>query len=621
MRKRKIKILSLILAGAILITFGVLVKGHIQSTKNDGYQFVIGMSQANLTDPWRIAMNEEIAQEAKKYSSIKVVFRDAGGSTEKQANDIGELCRSGIDLLIVSMDDSQKLTSQVSKVYQSIPVIVLDRAVEGYDYTLFIGNDNRSIGSQAGKLVAGFLKNGRKNMIEIQGSLDDATTIERSEGFHDVLNHYPNINLERTLICNWKLDDAKSDVGSVLHEYGKKIDLIFADSDYMALGAYQAAHSMGLNPVIVGIDGLNGKNGGLNLVKSGILQATFTCSTGGTEAVDYAVKILHKESNIPKKIILRSDLITAKNVDSYLTPKPAPKSTGQIVLGYAQLTSESRWRVANGDSIKEAAGQGGVKLLFLESGHTQNDQKAMIRELIRRKVNIIAFSPIVQSGWDDILAEAKSANIPVVICDRNVDSTESFWRCSIGSDFTEEARRVGRQILQYCKTKTGSRRVHVLQIMGTKGSSAEIGRDRGLREILAADKNIDCTNSNYGDFTYNSGKTEMERCLKKYGSRFSIVYAQNDDMALGAIDAIKGYGLTPGKDIIVFGTDGTKQALFSVRRGDLYNTVECNPMLGPQLISTVKKIMNGESVPLRIINSENLFSRNISLWSILKRPY
>ena len=275
MRKRKIKVLSLILAGVILITCGVLVKGHIQSTKNDGYQFVIGMSQANLTDPWRIAMNEEIAQEAKKYSNIKVVFRDAGGSTEKQANDIGELCRSGIDLLIVSMDDSQKLTSLVSKVYQSIPVIVLDRAVEGYDYTLFIGNDNRSIGCQAGKLVAGLLKNGHKNMIEIQGSLDDATTIERSEGFHDVLTHSPNINLERTLICNWKLDDAKSDVGSVLREYGKKIDLIFADSDYMALGAYQAAHSMGLSPVIVGIDGLNGKNGGLDPCEIGDTSGNF----------------------------------------------------------------------------------------------------------------------------------------------------------------------------------------------------------------------------------------------------------------------------------------------------------------------------------------------------------
>lgn len=600
---------------------GVFLKGYLQNRQNDGYQFVIGMSQANLTDPWRIAMNEEISKEARQYSNIKVVFRDAGSSADKQADDIDELCRSGIDLLIVSIDDSHKLTSLVSKVYQKIPVIVLDRAVEGYDYTMYIGNDNCSIGQQAGNFVSKMLGDKMEGMIEIQGSLDDATTTERSEGFHDILSRSPNITLERTLICNWKLDDARQDVSDVLREYGKKIRLIFADSDYMALGAYQAAHSMGLNPIIIGIDGLNGKNGGLNLVKSGILQATFTCSTGGKEAVDYAVKILNGEKDIPKKIMLRSNLVTQDNVNAYLQEQTVSTAPKKFVLGYAQLTSESKWRDANGQSIQQAARQAGADLVFLESGTTQADQKAMIRELIRRKVDILAFSPIVQSGWDDVLTEAKNAKIPVIICDRNVDSSESLWKCNIGSDFTEEARRVGRQIVQYCEQNDKGRKVHVLQIMGTKGSSPEISRDRGLREILGTDKNIDCTNSNYCDFTYDSGKKEMERYLKQYGTKFTVVYAQNDDMALGAIDAMKEYGLKPGKDIIVFGTDGTRQALYAVMHGEMFNTVECNPLLGTQLLATAEKVVRGKSVPLRIINSETLFSRDISLWTILNRTY
>lgn len=620
MKKRK-KLLFLLLAVGFVALAGAIFMINTHSVKNEGYEFVIGMSQANLNEPWRIAMNEEISQESLQYNNIKVVFRDAGGSTEKQAKDIDELRNSGIDLLIVSMDDSKNLTSVVSKVYQSIPVIVLDRAVEGYDYTMYIGNDNRSIGRQVGSLVSDLIGPKNGNIIEIQGALDSATTVERSEGFREELKKHSNINLERTLICNWKLDDAESDVSQVLRERTKKIDLIFADSDFMALGAYHAASSIGLNPIMIGIDGLNGKTGGLNLVKTGVLQGTFTCSTGGKEAVDYAAKILNGESDIPKKIILRSDMITAKNVDSYLNSNTTVTKKDKIILGYAQLTSESKWRDANAKSIKQAAQKAGVDLVFLESGQTQDDQKALIRELIRRKVDIIAFSPLVQSGWDDVLIEAKNANIPVIISDRNVDSDESLWRCSIGSDFAEEARRVGRQIVQYCKDNTANKTVNMLQIMGAQGSSAELDRDEGLREILGTYKNITCTNSGYCDFSYSSGKQEMERYLKQYGRRFTIVYAQNDDMATGVIDAIKEYGLKPGKDIIVFGTDGTKQALLAVKSGDMYNTVECNPLLGPQLMLAAKKIVSGETVPLRIINSENLFSRDISYWTIFNREY
>jgi len=611
-----------ILAVILIASIGATIYEIPHSAQNDGYEFVIGMSQENLNEPWRIAMNEEIAQQALKYSNVKVVFRDAGGSTEKQANDIKELRNSGINLLIVSMDDSKNLTSVVSDAYKSIPVIVLDRAVEGYDYTMYIGNDNRSIGRQVGALVSDFIGQKKGNVIEIQGALDSAATVERSEGFREVLKEHTNINLVRTLICNWKLDDAAADVNQLLREPdGNKIDLIFADSDFMAFGAYQAVHSAGLKPIVIGIDGLKNKSGGLNLVKAGILQGTFTCSTGGKEAVDYAIKILNGEGDIPKKVILRSNKVTLKNVNDYLDSSAAVPKKGKIVLGYAQLTSESKWRDANAKSIKQAAQKAGIDLVFLESGKTQEDQKALIRELIRRKVDIISFSPLVQSGWDDVLTEAKKANIPVIISDRNVDSDESLWQCSIGSDFVEEARRVGRQIVQYCKDNTANKKVNVLQIMGTQGSSAESDRNAGLREILDSCKNITCTNSDYCDFTYSSGKQEMQRYLKQYGNCFTIVYAQNDDMAIGAIDAIKEYGLKPGKDIIVFGTDGTKQALLAVKNGDMYNTVECNPLLGPQLMLAAKKIMNGETVPLRIINSENLFSRDISYQTIQNRDY
>jgi galactofuranose transport system substrate-binding protein len=309
-------------------------------------------------------------------------------------------------------------------------------------------------------------------------------------------------------------------------------------------------------------------------------------------------------------------------VDYYLNRNSASvPQKKKFVLGYAQLSPESKWREACAKSIKDAAKQADVDLVFLQSGQTQGDEKALIRELIRRKVDLISFAPIEQSGWNDVLYEAKRANIPVIISDRAVDSDESLWRCNIGSDFTEEARRVGKLIQQYYENNDTGRKINVLQIMGTRDSSAELGRDVGLHEILNSNPEITCVNSAFCDFTYQSGKEEMERQLKLYGNRYSVVYAQNDDMALGAIDAIREYGLKPGKDVIVFGTDGTNQALLAIKRGEMYNTVECNPLLGPQLILAAQKIMNGEDVPLRIINSENIFSRDISYWTIFQRKY
>lgn len=612
-----------ILALLVVVGAGAFLFFHFHKNKNDGYQYVIGVSQANLNEPWRIAMDNEIKEESENYRNLKVVFRDAGGSPEKQINDIEEFSRGGIDLLIVSMDDSQKLTAVVSEVYQSTPVIVLDRAVEGYNYTLYIGNDNLSIGKQAAKFVHQLFPQKDCNIVEIQGTLDSETTLERTQGFHEELKKYQNLHLVRTLICNWKLDDAASDAEQVLKEQSEPVDVFFAESDYMAQGVYQAAHTMGLNPVIIGVDGLSGKNGGLELVKSGKLMGTFLCSTGGKEAVDYAVKILNGEQNIPKKIILRSQKITAENVGDFFTLlEEKRREQEKITLGYVQLPPESKWREACGKSIRESAEAAGINLIFLQAGTTQKDEIAMIRELIRRKVDVISFSPIVSGGWDEVLREAKRAGIPVIVSDRIVDSEESLWNCCIGSDFEEEARRIGRQILEYQKNNAAGEKLNVLQLMGTIGSSAAEGRNEGLREILSPHPEISVTNSHYCDFTYESGKEEMARCLRIYGAnRFQVVYSQNDDMAMGAIQAVKQYGLVPGKDIVVFGTDGTRQALLAVKRGEIYDTVECNPILGPQVMMAVQKVVEGEAVPLRIINSENIFSRDISLLDIFRRKY
>ena len=305
----------------LIITTSIIIIKEVTIKKSEGVEFVIGMSQANLTEPWRISMNNEIIEEAKKYKNIKIVYKDAGGDTDKQKKDINELVSDGVDLLIVSINDSKKLTPIVRQVYKSMPVIVLDRAVEGYDYSLYIGPDNEKIGIQVGNFVVNLIGKSEGKVMEVQGVLDSSPVIARSNGFREVLKKHNNIVVSKTIVSNWQRDEAEDKVTEALKE-DKNINVIFAHNDYMALGAYKAAFKLGLNNIkIIGVDGLTGENSGLDLVSKGMIKGTFTCKTGGAEAVDYAMDILNKKGDIPKKILLKSDKITIANVDEYLNNK------------------------------------------------------------------------------------------------------------------------------------------------------------------------------------------------------------------------------------------------------------------------------------------------------------
>ena len=226
-------------------------------------------------------MNKEIEEEAKKHSNVKVIFKDAGGDTEKQKKDIQDLIDFGADLLIVSINDYKQLKGSIKKAYKAIPVIVLDRAVDGYDYTLYIGSDTKSIGVQAGELVAELAGSNNTKVIEIQGMFNSAQDEEITNGFKGLIGKYKNITIDRTIVANWQKNEAQDKMEEILKE-NKDVDIIFAHSDYMALGAYYAKVSTKASNVkIIGIDGLKGREGGMELVQNGILYGTFTCKTGG----------------------------------------------------------------------------------------------------------------------------------------------------------------------------------------------------------------------------------------------------------------------------------------------------------------------------------------------------
>jgi simple sugar transport system substrate-binding protein len=592
--------------------------------RSPSVHFLVGFSQANLTEPWRISMSEDIKAEAARYPDMRFIYADAADSTGRQIDDVHRLMEYGIDLLIISPTDSHELTPVVREAYSKIPVIVLDRAVEGYDYSLFIGPDNERLGREAGGVVSELLGNRQGTVLEIQGRSGSPPTLSRSQGLREVLAKHPKIKIVDSIVADWLRDTAEDKVAEHLRVI-PDIDVIFAQNDAMAFGAWRATMVAGRQGIrFIGIDGLTGPTGGIELVRTGVLSATFTCPTGGKESVIYCRDILLHKEGIPKKIYLRPRKVTpdvlAQSQKGVPYAQRAPIAPGRsIIMGFAQVGSESEWRVANTKSIKAAAAKAGIELLFEDGRQKQENEIDAIRSFIRRKVDVIAFSPVVESGWDEVLKEAKAASIPVIITDRSVDlRDDSLWLSFMGSDFLEEGRRAARWLIE--KTKA-SQDVNIVELQGTKGSAPAIDRTIGFEEVIKDFPNYRIVASEDGDFTRVQGYEVMKGILERVHPRIDALFAHNDDMAIGAIKAIEEAGLRPGKDILIVSIDAANGAFKAMIEGKLSCTIECNPLLGPQLMKAVQDYMNGKDLPIRMITSEGIFPASTARRDMTGREY
>ncbi|MEO6291162.1 MAG: ABC transporter substrate-binding protein [Burkholderiaceae bacterium] len=292
----------------------------------------------------------------------------------------------------------------------------------------------------------------------------------------------------------------------------------------------------------------------------------------------------------------------------------------KIVLGFSQIGAESEWRSANTNSIKETAAKEGIDLKFSDAQQKQENQIKALRSFIAQKVDVIAFAPVVESGWDTVLKEIKAAKIPVILTDRSVDSKDtSLYVTFMGSDFTEEGRKAGRWLLEKIKTTKGD--VNVVELQGTVGSGPAIDRKKGFEEIIKAEPRIKIIRSQTGDFTRAKGKEVMEAFLKAEGKKINVLYAHNDDMAIGAIQAIEEAGLKPVKDITIISVDAVKGAFEAMIAGKMDVSVECSPLLGPQLMSAVKDLMAGKTLPRRIVTKEGIFPMEVAAKEFPSRKY
>ena len=290
----------------------------------------------------------------------------------------------------------------------------------------------------------------------------------------------------------------------------------------------------------------------------------------------------------------------------------------KVVVGFSQIGAESGWRTANTDSIKSEAAKRGIELKFADAQQKQENQIKALRSFIAQGVDVIAFSPVVETGWQPVLTEIKKAKIPVVLTDRSVKVTDdSLYVTFIGSDFVEEGRRAANWL-----AKASNGKAVIAELVGTPGSAPANDRKKGFEEVLAKNPGMKIVKSQSGDFTRAKGKEVMEAFLKSPDAKqLTALFAHNDDMALGAIQAMEEAGIKPGKDILIVSIDGVKGAFEAMAAGKLNCTVECNPLIGPQLFDAVEAIMAKKQLPKRTTVEEGVFEQSQAAAELPKRKY
>ncbi|HUW39915.1 MAG TPA: ABC transporter substrate-binding protein [Rectinemataceae bacterium] len=295
------------------------------------------------------------------------------------------------------------------------------------------------------------------------------------------------------------------------------------------------------------------------------------------------------------------------------------------VVGFSQEGSESEWRTADTASVQNAfLADPSFDLLYSDAQNKQENQIAAIRTFIARRVNCILFTAMVETGYGPVLQEAKRAGIPVIMIDRDVAKADQHLRLTImGSDFINEGHEAGLWLAKYLKAQgldDGQKQINIVELQGTVGSAPAIERAKGFRDIMKDHPNWQITRTQSGDFTTDGGKQVMEAFLKA-DKNIQVCFAHNDQMALGAIQAIKEAGLKPGKDIIIIGMDGVKGAFQAIMNGEMNCTVECNPLLGPQAVQAIRDLRDGKKLPSRIWTIEGLFDATNAAAAFPTRQY
>jgi simple sugar transport system substrate-binding protein len=301
--------------------------------------------------------------------------------------------------------------------------------------------------------------------------------------------------------------------------------------------------------------------------------------------------------------------------------KAEPAEEPKLLLGFSQLGSESSYRIGNTKDIEEQAAARGISLMVKNANQKQENQIADIRSLIAYRVDVIAFSPIVEEGWDTVLTEARNAGIPVILVDRTIQTKdESLYAGRIGSDFYREGVMAAEYLIRKAEQMEKDR-INIVEIRGTENSTPMKQRQQGFMDTISGDPRMHVLDSMDGDFLRSRGAECMRELLKTYGDQIDAVFSHNDEMTIGALPEIEKAGFVPGKDILLISIDGGQDAIDILKEGRINCIVECTPKLGSILMETAMKLKKGEPVERLIHPEEQVFTDEMDLSRIAPRGY
>ena len=292
-----------------------------------------------------------------------------------------------------------------------------------------------------------------------------------------------------------------------------------------------------------------------------------------------------------------------------------------LVIGFSQLGSESAWRLGNTASMESAAADHGFSLMMKNGMQKQEKQIAAIRSFIAYQVDVIVFAPIVETGWTNVLQEARDAGIPVIMMDRVISIADSdLYDAYVGPDHYQEGVNAAR-FLERKAEEMDQDTIHIVELSGTDGSSPMLRRFRGFHDVIDSDDRFVTLETVSGDFLRSKGRKCMEDMLSRYGEEIDVLYSHNDAMTLGAIEVMEENGIRPGEDIVIITVDGEQAAIDLLKEGKINCVVECSPMLGDAVMDLAEKMIRGEEYPRNTHPEERCFTEYDDLTDLAPRGY
>ena len=576
------KIIALLLVAVLafsMVGCRIVIDGEETAVQNKT-NGSIGLAISTQNNPFFVTLYEGAKAKADELG-VTLKMADAGDDTAKQAADIEDLVNAGISVLIVNPVDSDAVGSAVEyALSKGVYVISVDRAVNNVEIDCQIASDNVLGAELATQFIVDQLGEGTV-VAELEGVTGASAAIDRSKGFHNVADTKLEVVASQT--ANFDRAEGMAVMENMLQANGN-IQGVFAANDEMALGAVEAISGAGKDILVVGFDATDDA---IAAIKAGRMGATIAQQPAliGSTAVENAVKLMNGET-IEKSIPVKVTLVTAENVDSFGAAAPV-EIVGNGSIGLSVSTQNNPFFVDLYEGAKAKADELGVTLKMADAGDDTAKQASDIEDLVNAGISVLIVNPVDSDAVGSAVEYAISKGVRVIAVDRVVNNITID--CQIASDNVLGAELATRFIVDQLGEGT-----IVAELEGVTGASAAIDRSKGFHNV--ADTKLEVVASQTANFDRAQGMSVMENMLQANGD-IQAVFAANDEMALGAVEAISG----AGKDILVVGFDATDDAIEAIKAGRMGATIAQQPaLIGSTAVENAVKLMNGEAIPTSV---------------------